>query len=93
MRGLYENVFTDNNMLTLRAEYRFPLKGRWGAAIFGALGDAFPDTDSLEGIDPKFAGGAGLRYALNQQEKINVRLDIGVSQYGIFPYIMLQEAF
>jgi len=93
MRGLYENVFTDNNMVTIRAEYRFPIKGRWGAALFGAVGDAFPDAATNEDIDPKFAGGAGLRFALNKEEKINVRLDIGVSRYGVFPYIMLQEAF
>ncbi|MBW2677537.1 MAG: hypothetical protein JRD49_08190 [Deltaproteobacteria bacterium] len=93
MRGLYENVFTDNNMVTIRAEYRFPIKGRWGGAVFGAVGDAFPDATTLEEIDPKIAGGGGLRFALNKKEKINVRLDIGVSRYGVFPYIMLQEAF
>jgi len=93
MRGLYENVFTDNNMVTMRAEYRFPIKGRWGAAVFGGVGDAFPDATTTEDIDPKVAGGVGLRFALNKQEKINVRLDIGVSSYGVFPYFMLQEAF
>jgi hypothetical protein len=97
MRGLYENVFIDNNAVAVRAEYRFPInfspKGRWGAAVFGAVGDAFPDASSTEDIDLKVAGGAGLRFALNKEEKINVRLDIGVSRYGVFPYIMLQEAF
>ncbi|MBW2297603.1 MAG: hypothetical protein JRF32_08350, partial [Deltaproteobacteria bacterium] len=82
-----------NNMVTIRAEYRFPIKGRWGGAVFGAVGDAFPDATTLEEIDPKIAGGGGLRFALNKKEKINVRLDIGVSRYGVFPYIMLQEAF
>ena len=97
MRGLYENVFVDKNAVALRAEYRFPIDlipgGRWGGAFFGAVGDAFPDAGSTEDVDLKVAGGAGLRFALNKKEKINVRLDIGVSQYGIFPYIMLQEAF
>jgi hypothetical protein len=97
MRGLYENVFVDKNAVAVRAEYRFPInffpKGRWGAAVFGAVGDAFPDAGSTEDLDLKVAGGAGLRFALNKQEKINVRLDIGISQYGVFPYIMLQEAF
>jgi len=97
MRGLYENVFTDKNAMAVRAEYRFPIDlipgGRWGGAVFGAVGDAFPDATTMEDIDLKVAGGAGLRYALNKKEKINVRLDIGVSRYGVFPYIMLQEAF
>jgi len=97
MRGLYENVFVDKNAVAVRAEYRFPIKifggERWGGALFGAVGDAFPDATSTEDIDLKVAGGAGLRFALNKAEKINLRLDIGVSRYGIFPYIMLQEAF
>ena len=97
MRGLYENVFIDKNAVAVRAEYRFPIdffaSGRWGGAVFGAVGDAFPDATTTEDIDLKVAGGVGLRYALNKKEKINVRLDIGVSQYGIFPYVMLQEAF
>ena len=97
MRGLYENVFIDKNAVAVRAEYRFPIdffaSGRWGGAVFGAVGDAFPDATTTEDIDLKVAGGVGLRYALNKKEKINVRLDIGVSQYGVFPYVMLQEAF
>jgi len=97
MRGLYENVFVDKNAVAVRAEYRFPIKifggERWGGALFGAVGDAFPDATSTEDIDLKVAGGAGLRFALNKAEKINLRLDIGVSRYGVFPYIMLQEAF
>jgi hypothetical protein len=97
MRGLYENVFIDKNAAAVRAEYRFPLTflpgERWGGAVFGAVGDAFPDATTLEDIDLKVAGGAGLRFALNKTEKINVRLDIGVSRYGVFPYVMLQEAF
>jgi len=97
MRGLYENVFIDKNAVAVRAEYRFPINffanGRWGGAVFGAVGDAFPDATTMEDVDLKVAGGAGLRFALNKKEKINIRLDIGVSQYGVFPYVMLQEAF
>jgi len=97
MRGLYEDVFVDKNAVAVRAEYRFPIKifggERWGGALFGAVGDAFPDATSTEDFDLKVAGGAGLRFALNKAEKINLRLDIGVSRYGVFPYIMLQEAF
>ena len=97
MRGLYEDVFVDKNAVAVRAEYRFPIKifggERWGGALFGAVGDAFPDATSTEDFDLKVAGGVGLRFALNKEEKINLRLDIGVSRYGVFPYIMLQEAF
>jgi hypothetical protein len=97
MRGLYENVFIDKNAVAVRAEYRFPINffanGRWGGAVFGAVGDAFPEATTTEDIDLKVAGGVGLRFALNKKEKINVRLDIGISQYGVFPYVMLQEAF
>jgi len=28
-----------------------------------------------------------------EKEKINLRLDIGVSRYGVFPYVLFQESF
>ena len=43
--------------------------------------------------DVKIAGGAGLRFALDPVEKINIRVDFGVSDYGGELYIELMEAF
>lgn len=93
LRGLYEGLFIDNNMLTLEVEYRFPLRGRWSGATFAGVGDVFDDTQDLELDNLKYAAGGGFRYAIDEKEKINLRVDIGVSRYGIFPYVLFQESF
>jgi hypothetical protein len=93
IRGLYEGIFVENNMLTLQMEYRFPIKNRWSGASFIAIGDVFRDGENYDINEIKYGAGGGIRYAISSKEKINLRFDIGVSRYGIFPYVMFQEAF
>jgi hypothetical protein len=93
IRGLYQDVFVESNMLTLQVEYRFPIKNRWSGVAFLAAGDVFRNVENYDINDMKYGGGGGLRYAVSLKEKINLRFDIGVSRYGIFPYVMFQEAF
>jgi hypothetical protein len=93
IRGLYQDVFVENNMLTLQLEYRFPIKNRWSGVTFLAVGDVFHDGEKYDINDIKYGGGGGIRYAISIKEKINLRFDIGISRYGIFPYVLFQEAF
>ena len=93
IRGLYENLFVDEHMFTLEMEYRFPIHERWSGATFAAVGDVFHDPENYEIQDIKYAGGGGIRYAISEEDKINLRFDIGVSPYGVFPYVLFQEAF
>jgi len=51
------------------------------------------DNDDIDPHNMKYAAGGGVRYAIDKKEKINLRIDIGVSPYGIFPYVLFQEAF
>lgn len=93
IRGLYENVFVERNMVTVKSEYRFPIKNRWSGALFLAAGDVFHNSTDYDMEDLKYGGGGGIRWAVSRKEKINLRFDIGISPYGVFPYIMFQEAF
>jgi len=93
IRGLYENVFVERNMVTVKSEYRFPIKNRWSGALFLEAGDVFHNAKDYDIKEMKYGGGGGIRWAISQKEKINLRLDIGVSPYGVFPYVMFQEAF
>jgi hypothetical protein len=53
----------------------------------------FHNGENYDINEIKFGGGGGIRYAISSKEKINLRIDIGVSRYGIFPYVLFQEAF
>jgi len=43
--------------------------------------------------DLQVTGGFGLRVALDPKERINLRVDLGFSKYGVFPIVVITEAF
>jgi outer membrane protein assembly factor BamA len=93
MRGYYDGRYRDKNQLVFQAEFRQNLYKRFGMVAFGNMGDVSHGL-SYQLSDLKYTVGAGLRYALNKSEKLNIRLD-----YGIGPgknqgfYFELGEAF
>jgi outer membrane protein assembly factor BamA len=93
LRGMIEGRFRDNHQLAGQVEYRFPIAWRFGGVAFGGLGrvaDRVRDFD-LEGW--KWAAGGGLRFAVNSEERINLRLDAGATVEGVNFYLAIGEAF
>jgi hypothetical protein len=94
MRGYYAGRFRADKFIGVQAEYRFPIKGRFGAVGFagaGEVADNFGDF-GLEKLKPSL--GAGLRIAVLRQEKLNLRFDIaGGSGGSLNYYIVLAESF
>lgn len=94
MRGYYEGRYRDKNLVVFQTEYRIPLLWRIGAVVFGDFGDVTGRLGDFNFQCLKYSYGGGLRVALNQTEKLNLRLD-----YGIAPgfsngfYLQLGEAF
>ena len=93
IRGIYGGVFSNKNMVTGQIEYRFPIHERWSGATFLAAGDVYEQWGEAKFSEIKYAGGIGLRFALNREEKINIRLDLAVSPWGFGPYLKIQEKF
>ncbi len=94
MRGYYEGQYRDKSYAMAQVEYRvMPLFWRLGAVVFAGLGEVSERWRdfSLEGL--KWAVGAGLRYALNVEERIHVRLDAGVGPGTWGVDVNILEAF
>ncbi len=79
MRGFYEGRYRDHNAMMLQTEYRFPLYWRVGGVLFGGVGDVSNQLDKFTTGDLKTAGGIGFRYAWDEQENLNLRLDISIN--------------
>jgi len=93
LRGFHMDLFLDRIMAAGQIEYRFPIYWRFsGAAFFGA-GESVATMNDFTADNIYYAGGAGVRFAINPDERINVRLDVGVSPYGVAPYLNITEAF
>jgi len=94
MRGYYAGRFRDKNAGVLQAEYRVPLFWRLGAVGFADMGNVGPELSDINLSHFKYSYGGGLRVALNQSEKLNLRLDYGLAKGGSNGfYLQLGEAF
>jgi outer membrane protein assembly factor BamA len=93
MRGYFAGRYRDKTYLAAQVEYRFPIGGRFSGAVFGSAGQVAPSLANLDLQNLKFAGGAGIRFAVNTSQKINLRLDFGYGPEGIQYYICATEAF
>lgn len=93
MRGISANRFRDEKMFMGQIEYRFPILGRFSGATFIAVGDVANEVKDISMRNMKYSFGFGLRYSINPDEKINFRLDVGISPWGVSPYFQISEAF
>ena len=74
VRGVRRNMFRDNVMMALQAEFRFPIWRFIRFHVFAGIGDVY-NTDHWHWATPKVGYGLGLRVGINDA-KINVRFDI-----------------
>jgi hypothetical protein len=92
MRGVYAGRFRDKDFLLGQIEYRFPIYKRLGAAVFGAMGEVADELADLSASYTQSTAGGGLRYILNVQQQLNVRVDYGSGPYTSGVYIAVGEA-
>lgn len=77
LRGYEAGRYVDRHTVMAQAEYRLHIWDRIGAAVFVGAGDVFADTGGLDASTLKYSAGGGLRVALDERERLNVRLDYG----------------
>jgi len=77
LRGYYGGRFRDMSLVALQAELRRHVAWRFGVVGFGALGQVAPGVADLRLDGMKAAVGAGLRFAINESEGLNIRADYG----------------
>jgi outer membrane protein assembly factor BamA len=93
VRGYFEGRYRDNNCIALQAEYRLPVWWRFGVVGFAGAAQV---ADRINRFSLKrfwLAGGAGLRFAWNPEERVNLRLDYGFGNNSTGMYITVTEAF
>jgi len=93
LRGYFDGRYRDKHGVALQAEYRFPVWGRFGLVGFAGAAQV---TDRISHLGLGrfwFAGGAGIRFAWNPEERVNLRLDYGIGNHSDGMYITVTEAF
>lgn len=94
LRGILRGKYRERHMLLSQVEYRFPIWWRFSGAVFGGAAEVMNKWNELNWHDVRLAGGAGLRFTLNAQERLNIRFDVGFGPDGSWNwYLVLNEAF
>ena len=93
MRGYFEGRYRDRNLFTVQAAYRAPLFWRIGAVAFVSYGGVAPHLSDVTTRNLRYTVGGGLRFQLDREKKINVRLDAGFGKNTIGYYLTIGEAF
>lgn len=93
LRGILGTRFRDRRLLMSQIEFRFPIHGRVSGVAFGGIGDVFRTLSDIGFDTLKYGVGGGVRVALNRRERINLRLDVGLSPWESGVYLRMLEAF
>jgi Omp85 superfamily domain len=93
MRGYINGRYRDRNYYMLQAEYRMPLVWRFRLVFFGGVGDVSENlsTFTISTIKPTY--GAGVRFRLDELEKLDLRLDVGFGKVSHGFYFSINQAF
>lgn len=93
MRGYFKGRYRDKNYLAGQVEYRRHLWWRFGMIAFAGMGDVEENMRNFRIVDTKFSYGAGLRFSFDQEQKVNLRVDLGLGRDTSGVYFGLEEAF
>lgn len=92
-RGYFLGHYRDNALVLLQAEYRFQIWNRLGAVMFSSIGNVGQRLDKVALKTAKWNAGLGLRYIINTDDRLNVRVDYAIGRQTSGLYITVGEAF
>jgi outer membrane protein assembly factor BamA len=93
LRGYYYGRYRDKNCVALQVEYRIPVWWRFGLVGFAGVAQVADKINHFASNRFWFAGGLGLRFFWNPEERISLRLDYGIGTNSSGMYITATEAF
>ncbi len=93
LRGYFAGRYRDKNGIAAQADYRLPVWWRFGLVGFLGAAQVAPVIDHFALNRFWIAGGVGLRFFWNPEERISLRLDYGVGNNSSGLYITVTEAF
>ena len=93
LRGYYDGKYRDYRHALLQTETRIIVYKRFGAAIFGGIGKVFKNADDIALNHIRWNIGAGLRYFIDEKQRIALRADLGFGIKSSGYYFTVSEAF
>jgi len=93
LRGYTAGQYIDRFMIATQLEYRLDLPKRFGAAVFGGVGEVAPSVGKFNNDNLLPSIGAGPRFILSTKYHVNLRFDIAQGKNGHTWSMGVGEAF
>lgn len=91
LRGFPMGLYTDNYAVTLQAEGRWEFHERWTGLLFGGAGRIADNFGDLGSSTTHFAGGVGIRYMINREQKLNIGVDLAYGNNTFAFYVQIGD--
>ena len=93
VRGYFDGQYRDNTSLVFQADYRIPVWWKLGVVAFAGIGQVAGRVGEWSTREFKIAGGGGIRYILDAEEHVTLRVDLGFGENSSGVYFTSSEAF
>lgn len=92
MRGFANGLYRDENIMSLHAELRHKFTSRWGVLVSFEAGSTAAAASDLFGTTI-YSYGAGVRWQVTADKKLNLGVDVGYSDNNRAIYVQVGERF
>lgn len=93
MRGYFEGRYTERHLIAGQVEWRQKLTHRWGVVAFAGLGTVASSIEAFDFKNIRPTSGFGIRFLIDEEENLNLRLDFGFGNEKSNYYFKIAEAF
>jgi hypothetical protein len=91
LRGFAGGRYVDDHAVTAQLQGSWNFYRRWIGLLFGGGGRIAEEFGDLGSATTRWAGGAGIRYMVNQEQKLAVGFDITYGDHQIEFYVQIGD--
>jgi len=93
VHGIPGGKYADKNAISGQLQARWRFLDRWNAIFFGGGGRIADEINGLDDNTTHYAGGCGVRYIINLQDRLSVGIDITQADDETGIYVMIGDIF
>jgi len=91
LHGIPGGRYADKHAVAMQIEPRWRFHERWYGLIFGGVGRIGEEVSDLADNSSIYAGGAGVRYVINREQRLTIGIDVTYSDDETEFYIMVGD--
>ena len=91
LRGFPMGLYTDKSAASAQVQINHRFHPRWIGLVFGGGGRIADTIPGLGGEPTRWAGGAGMRFVLNEKQRLSLGVDVTIGNEEVGVYIQMGD--